>query len=214
MGYNPRVIDPQVRPTSAAGPFDPVAFKAADEMPVRIDWRPGAVVSLDFGTGSIVEKTPPIIVTGVVAGLAAFLASGRWFWAFVTGIVALFARTAIEKRRVKAQHVRFDWTTQAATFSTSGFAVPFERIKELVLRGHRRHLGPRRDPDSTDHYWCELVASEGTTEHVVAVGKWFNESDSAYQMMAPMAAELAGALSVPWRFENFALPLSSLIDQL
>jgi hypothetical protein len=46
---------------------------------------------------------------------------------------------------------------------------------------------------------------------VIAVGKHFDDPNAAYQMVAPMAAELAAALSVPWRFEDFAGPLSAIL---
>jgi len=208
---------PARRPT---GPFDPATFRAHDETPVQIRWQPGSVVQLDFGTGSIVEKIPPIIVTGIVTavGVSWFRglqeAKGRWLWAVLAGVAAILLRTVIEKSRLAPRQVRFDWSTRSASFTQSGAgpSVPFERVGELVLIGHLLQLGgTKASPDSTTHYWCELVASEGTNRHVVAVGKYFDDSDAAYQMVAPMAAELATALSVPWRFEDFAGPLSAIL---
>ena len=210
--------DTPARPPT--GPFDPATFHAHDETPVQIRWQPGTIVQLDFGTGSIVEKVPPIIVTGIVtaAGVFWFLGlqevEGRWLWALLTGAAAILVRTVIEKSLLAPRQVRLDWSTHSASFTQSGAgpSVPFDKIKELVLAGHLLQLGgTKASPGSTTHYWCELVASEGTSRHVIAVGKYFEDPDTAYQMVAPMAAELATALSVPWRFEDFAGPLSAIL---
>ncbi len=214
--------EPQLAPEPALGRFEPATFKAANEAPVQLDWQPGTLVRLEFGAGSIVEKIPPIIVTGVVTAVAALVAmgwlklGGGWLWVFLAGVAGLVVRTGIEKSQLQPRQVRFDWSTRSANFSSSGpgTTVPFDRVKELVLRGHVVRLRGD-DGDRVGHYWCELIAAaEYGGEHAVAVGRWFHESDPAYQMMAPMAAELAAGLSVPWRWEDFTPSASAILDRI
>lgn len=214
--------EPQLAREPELGRFEPEQFKAADEAPVQIDWQPGTLVRLEFGAGSIVEKIPPIIVTGIVAAVAVFVVmgwlelGGRWLWAFLAGAAALLVRTGIEKSQLQPRQVRLDWSTRSATFSTSGLdaTVPFHRFKELVLRGHVVRLRRAEGEGTVGHYWCELIAAAEHGEHTVAVGRWFDESDPAYRMMAPMAAELAAALSVPWRWEDFTPPASAILERI
>lgn len=210
-------------PPRPVAPFDPATFRAHDATPVEIRWQPGTVVQLDFGTGSIVEKIPPIIVTGIVSAGGMFWllglqeAKGRWLWALLAGVAAILVRTAVEKGRLAPRQVRFDWSTRSASFTQSGLGatVPFEKVEELVLIGQLLHLGgTKASPSSTTEYWCELVASDGASRHVIAVGEDFRDRDSAYQMVAPLAAELATALSVPWRFEDFSGPLTAVLDRV
>lgn len=214
--------EPQLAPRPELGRFEPANFKATGEAPVQFDWQPGTLVRLEFGAGSIVEKIPAIILTGVVTGVVALFAmgwlelKGGWLWPLLAGAAALVVRTGIEKSQVQSRRVRLDWSTRSATFSSAGpgATVPFDRLKELVLRGHKARLCRDDDGSNVWHYRCELVAAAEGGEHTVAVGRWFYESDPAYQMMAPMSAELAAALSVPWRWEDFTPPASDILDRV
>jgi hypothetical protein len=203
----------QPEPPPPVGRFDPAAFRARDETPTTIDWRPGTLVSLDFGNGSLFEKIPPLFVTGVVTGgaLVLFLGAaevpGRWLWGVLAGIAAVAVRTMIERSQLRPRQVRFDWSTRTAKFVESGVeeTIPFDEIDEIVLRGHVLHLGPRRTDERAHFHWCEVVVVADVLQRVVAISTKIDEDkgDAAYAMSAPMAAELAGALSVPWRWTRF-----------
>jgi hypothetical protein len=210
-----------VTPTPA-GPFVPGKFEAPDQTPIKVEWQPGSVVRLEFGAGSVVETVPAIIMTGVVTGIAALFVAGSmgggWLWVILAGAAAIAARTAIEKGQRQPRGVRFDWSAASLILTGPGLHEPirFAEIKELVLRGHIRE-GVREESSSSRirYYSCELVAvTTGRGERVIATSRSFHEREPSYEMMVPMASELAAAIPVPWRWEEFELPLSALIDRM
>ena len=206
-----------------AGPFEPGRFEASDQTPVKVEWQPGSMVRLEFGAGSLAEKVPAIILTGVVTGIAALFVVGSmevrwgWLWVILAGAAAIAGRTAIEKGQRQPRGVRFDWSTGSLTLTGAGLheTIRFAEIKELVLRGHIRE-GVREESGSSRirYYWCELVAVARHREHVIATSRSFYEREPSYEMMVPMASALATAIPVPWRWEDFTLPLSALIDRM
>ena len=207
-----------------AGPFVPGRFEAPDQTPIKVEWQPGSVVRLEFGAGSVAEKVPAIIMTGVVTGIAALFVAGwmearwGWLWVILAGAAGIAGRTAIEKGRRQPRGVRFDWSAASLILTGPGLYEPirFAEIKELVLRGHIRE-GVREESSSVRirYYWCELVAvTTGRGERVIAASRSFHEREPSYEMMVPMASELAAAIPVPWRWEDFELPLSALVDRM
>jgi len=113
---------------------------------------------------------------------------------------------------IGAQKVLSIILTGARLYEPFGFA----DIKELVLRGHIRE-GVREESAATRrirHYWCELVAVTGRGERVIATSRSFDEQEPSYEMMVPMASELAAAIPVPWRWEDFTLTLGAQIDRM
>jgi len=207
------------------GPFAPGKFEASDQTPVKVEWQPGSVVRLEFGAGSVgAQRVLSIILTGVVTGIGALFVAGwmearwSWLWAILAGAAVIAGRTAIEKSQLQPRGVRFDWSTGSLTLTGAGLyeTIRFAEIKELVLRGHIRE-GVREESAATRrirHHWCELVAVARHREHVIATSRSFDEQEPSYEMMAPMASELAAAIPVPWRWEDFTLTLGSQIDRM
>jgi len=208
-----------------AGPFAPGKFEASDQTPVKVEWQPGSVVRLEFGAGSVgAQRVLSIILTGVVTGIGALFVAGwmearwSWLWAILAGAAVIAGRTAIEKSQLQPRGVRFDWSTRSVTLTGARLYEPFgfADIKELVLRGHIRE-GVREESAATRrirHYWCELVAVTGRGERVIATSRSFDEQEPSYEMMVPMASELAAAIPVPWRWEDFTLTLGAQIDRM
>jgi hypothetical protein len=113
----------------------------------------------------------------------------------------------MERSQLQPRQARFDWSTRTATFVDRGIdeTIPFDEIKEIILRGHVTHLGRTKTQSKAHFHWCEVVAVAGVRERVVAISTKINEDkgDAVYAMSAPLAAELAAALSVPWRWTRF-----------
>jgi hypothetical protein len=141
-----------------------------------------------------------------------------WLWVILAGAAGIAGRTAIEKGQRQPRGVRFDWPAASLILTGPGLNEPirFAEIKELVLRGHIRE-GVREESSSVRirYYSCELVAvTNGRGERVIAASRSFHEREPSYEMMVPMASELAAAIPVPWRWEDFELPLGALVDRM
>jgi hypothetical protein len=208
-------------PQPEVGRFEPEKLRPAGDAPVRIEWKPGTLVRLTFSAGSIVDVIPPIVLTGVVAGVAAFFVAGwlefpRWLSAILVGAVAIAIRTVMEKRRVAPHEVVFDWHTRSATFTDPDgrHAVSFSEMKELILRGSCVTLANTGSHGgSHTEYWCELVAAKQNGEHSISVTRREYNGDEPYQMLAPMAAELGAALRIPWRWKDYE-STNSILDSI
>ncbi|MFI5184045.1 MAG: hypothetical protein ACHQNV_06585 [Vicinamibacteria bacterium] len=210
-----------IMPQPEIGRFEPDKFLAADDAPKEIEWKPGTWVRLAYSSGRLFDMIPPIFVTGLVCGFAAYVAAAwlqlewRWPWALLAFPAGIGVRTLMERRRVAAHVVLFDWNARAVTFSKAGTkeTVPFGDLLEIVLRGKSATRANVGNPGRSTVYWCELSATTPGAEHAIAATRTLGSSEGAYQMLAPMAAALGGSLDVPWRWEEF-VGTNSFLDSV
>lgn len=210
-----------VPPAYQIARFSPGALLSRDEI---VEWSPGARVMIERSEEVKVQQElrwqmPQLWALGLGLGLlwltVASLVMG-WLpvFLFAAGIDALFVFALIERDGAMTEYklrrlgpgrkllrqVLFRWATRHVhvTDEHGHRAIPFQRLRGLTLRGHRTRLAR-----GGEGFWCELSASLQAGELWLVrteVIPW--DSYRPYEMLCPMAAELARALSIPWEWKG------------
>jgi hypothetical protein len=197
--------------------FDPRAFVLRKDIhPVEL-WSPGARVRIHVPAvpvaGTIIAGALGALAGGAVVGVFVFSSQlpGQIQWGATVIAGAAGAIWAARKfhEMFEEHDVTFDWTARRATFrhGQSLRTVPFEEIRGLVLTG----LKTRHEPGEANvttaisytAYWCRLEAELAGGRALILEGDPDHDPISPRRALDAMGGELAHALGVGFRFEDF-----------
>ena len=197
--------------------FDPRAFVLRKDVhPVEM-WSPGARVRIHVPAAPI-AATIAIGCLGALAGgavVAVFAFSLplpdplRWVVTVIAAVAGAVWAARKSNEMFDEHDVTFDWIARRATFrhGQSTRTVPLEEIRGLVLTG----LQTRHEPGEADAttalsytaYWCRLEAEVANGRLLIIEGDPERDPVSPRTALDAMGGELARALSVGFRFEDY-----------
>ncbi len=181
------------------------------------DWRPGDKVRLFIPAIPRSGIITGAVIGAIAGGVAGFLGSeianfkvlARWcFGVLGAAIGGLGAGIGMRFAFPEREHV-FDWAAGQATFRRAEKArvVPLTEIQGVLLRGQKAMHTERHDKHDHSYtaYWCELiVVLPGPDVTLVTTDESRDDPDPPYRLSLSMAVELARALNVPWRWEEYS----------
>lgn len=205
-------------PEMEVPPFDPAVFESA----YRVEqWEPGTRVVLrrPFGMLALGCTGLFLAVFGALSALFLFGAveaegPERLIIGFIglVGAVVVIGALANAVRGSLPRTVTVDWAARSiqvrGLLDTTEF--PFDRLRELEVRGARQVRPASRGTSGGVYYRCVLVAHgdvRGRTgaQEVPLVDTLTTKGDAATPVRAarPLAAALAEAIGVPHRYTDY-----------
>lgn len=99
--------------------------------------------------------------------------------------------------------VAIDWTTRrfARRDGLGRWEREFAEVHEVLLRGRSTAVQPRGVPKWA-WCWCEVILRVGLVDLVIPSTRFRGDPEAPYEMMLPMAVDLARALGLPWRWHE------------
>lgn len=196
--------------------FDPRAFVLRKDIhPIEI-WSPGARVRIHVPAvpplGTVIAVALGALAGGAVIAVFAFAISvaDPIRWAAIAAGAAAGALWAGRKfhEMFEEHDVTMDWISGRATFrhGRDMRSVLLKDIQQLVLRGlkTRHEPGDVAGPTASyTAYWCRLEAQLSDGQALIIEGDPTRDPHSARVPLEAMGGELARALGVQLRFEDY-----------
>ena len=199
---------PPFQPWTHAGPYRVLAWSPGHD--VRIERSPPSPGSLVVET--LIWAFVGFVVAMVVASVyrdypprddpatdACVLAG-----AFVVVILGLGVRQWTRGRKT----IHVDWASREVR--VDGFlahsVTPFRDLRSVVLRGHTSAVWASGGTQPWALNWCELLLWTDTWGIVIPGPRYRGDPDTPLDVMLPMAVDLAKALSLPWTWQDYAIP--------
>ncbi len=199
-----------VAPTPAVAKFDSEQYRS---MKTKLEqWKPGDLVRFRRPAATWDQ----LLIVGVGAGL---LIACLYF--FNAGDQPLFDRivptsltfggvffvTATLYRLSNCQRVvEMNWNSNLLSWK-KGWLSNHKRLQQItgvVLKGTKQTHSRKNGPSWTE-YHCKLALSldSGKRIHVTGNDQWTRSSSAQRKKLEPLAASLAGSLSVPWNWIDY-----------
>lgn len=199
---------PPFEPWTYAGPYRVLAWGPGRE--VRFERSPPSPASLVVET--LVWAFAGFVVAMVVAAVYrsypprddpatdACVLSG----ACAVVILGLAVRQWTRGRKT----IQFDWG--AREVRVDGFlahsVTPFRALRSVVLRGHTSAVSASGGTQPWAWNWCELFLWTDAWPIVMPGPRYQGDADTPFDVMIPMAVDLAKALGVPCTWQDYAIP--------
>lgn len=205
-----------VPPPPAVPPFDFYPQRPIGQYTVE-EWAPGRRVRIEreqdisgdlLGAASAGSGIMCLVSVGaaLLFELTGMVAAPRRD-AVLVGVAAGLADVGRRLYGASGRAATFDWPAREAVYRRYGRTrrAPLDAIAEVVLRGRERL--ERLSSVPHPFFWCEVVVRLGGAsdeEVVLETRDACDDPDTPYQQALPLAAGLASALGVPFRWEEYA----------
>lgn len=206
-------------PAEVIPPFQPEQFVVMGDVTPVTEWRPATRVRLFIPAMRIRDAlTASAIVGALPGGLLGYMLLGPlvaergvspWVAVSQGAAVAIVAMALFLRTWFKEREVILDWTAHEAVFRRGGRSrtASLRHARRLMLSGRKRRATESTGSKRTRRYWvywCELkLEFTGVSETIAVTEECRDEADAPFLLLLPMASELATALSIPWRWEEY-----------
>ena len=193
-------------------PFQPANIEGSFDRKPVIEWQPGTLVRVQVPGAKLVDLLPKIIPATFLTAFAAYIGCD-FFWntpfkipvAILAGAAAFAVATKINKHANREKEFVVDWNRREAMFRQGSNIrkFPLTDIEEVVLHGRKRYVKHKNSPGYT-LYWCDFIAVlPGPDAPILTCATVRDNADRPMKLMLPMAVELARALNIRWRWNEY-----------
>lgn len=191
-------------------PFSLNDLKGQVELMQITTWEPGRRLHiLRPGLPSVVWRILGFIgaLSGAIVGgflLAPQLPNPGWVTCLVSGIVGGIVALVLGAWIFREREVIFDWNNGQCWWREARWEhqLPFEEITACVLRG-TTVTRTRNDSTSIEYRTDVLLETVYRTVLVIGTDGSSSDPDKPYRALVSFTANLADALHVPWRWDEY-----------
>jgi hypothetical protein len=191
--------------------FDPAQLKGSTKFEIG-EWQPGVRVRIlsPAVTGLTSDRILfPMLALMFGLPISILLLSRisllgvPFFLLTICGAAALFLKFELERE------VSIDWSTKQLNFRSKNLlgnkiqCYSFQQVERVILEGFSMYMANKTTPSYT-FYWCRLnVEIAGRELKLLELLRFIDDRDRPYQLLMPMAVELAKALGVEWQWKDY-----------
>ncbi len=177
-----------------------------------IAWEPGVVVQFFQPAPDALAYLGLSAGAAALAGFFAYHASPLalvwlpWWGTMLVAILAAPLLTCLTMWLFCPEYeVIFDWATGQVTWrwGKRKRSAPLTAVQQFVLRGIKKKVHRKKQPDYTN-YSCALEMSvEGRTIEILESNKFRELPDAPPERLGPLAQALSESLKVPWQWREY-----------
>jgi len=199
-------------PDYQIAPFRPETYKGPFRL---VTWEPGGLVRFERPGPSRLAHVVASVLAGALGHLGGILVAvvsspiglthhpmSDWrVWVMTAlGLVGGWVGLHLYWGDIR---IEIDWGTRTFTRcdGLGRWEREFGEVAEVLLRGRSTAVQPRGIPKWA-YCWCEVILHVGFVDLAIPSTRFRGDPEAPYEMMLPMAVDLAKAMGIPWRWQE------------